>query len=38
MTGTVSEDNQFVFESAWSGMVMDLGVVPIKYPQSSIKM
>lgn len=25
VTGTVSEDNQFVFESAWAGMVMDLG-------------
>ena len=25
VSGTVSEDNQFVFEGAWAGMVMDLG-------------
>jgi hypothetical protein len=25
VSGTISEDNQFVFESPWTGTVMDLG-------------
>ena len=25
VSGTLSEDNQFVFENSWAGMVMDLG-------------